>query len=930
MSSFLNSSGGRATVQRASVARASAGGTTHNTIVVQRTLRIQLRDCRSGQPVANTPVEEIRVSGRTEVRFRGEQPEWDLAARLPYYKKAGKWAVGKTRTRSASVAVQEILKALGFNPGPVAETFSKQALSAWLRYRVARSQIILEPATITTLQLYRGKIVPTRFHPARGQTQLKTVTDRDGAPVPFQPPTEAEGEEIIRLYNTRCYQTAQHHLAVLGFVPKPDDPMADGAWDLTEGGTWSAGWIRAYHEWQKAVYGLPEEKCADWLMDPAHGKKLQTARARLRTDADGIIHLPLALSQLSEAWTVEVAFPHMAIIAESSAKDYPSPRVRVARPTRAHPRAGQTPVPADALEPAPQAPGFAIEWADTQGNNEWDQPWGWRVGPSPATSPNQRTSWPEFRTSWKFAIPAFNATEAAELDVAAFQRRTGVFSVFFHDPPVDPHFVVFGLRWSQPVWDDLPDPTGANQVSDVAYLHSRDDRNRHFHLVSMAIDLGGTDFFGGKGYAKYERELAPRFRGLDKPITELGALLRLISLGHLEFDGTPLELLQAYRQELEQWKEQAATQEAPGEDLPLLYQIRAYFLAATGAPPVLEVGLSATMIDHIDRAATEQEGAGQLLPLYKGRRTLRSAAWDRGCGDQDQDGRVPYDGHAGLDLHVDAGNEDVGGSRKGSPVFAVHGGKVSRVTGWNGQSSRAPGHAVHLSFTGGGAGYLHLDKILVRQGAAVRAGQVLGRGGRTGNFGNRRPAGSKHSTVSIWPSHLHLNVGLNNSLYRLPDEANRVCLPHNGSPMLLPCHSEVPEKPTEEAKPLAEQEIPKGCNFGSSPAKRPYISRCWAVHEFRCPYMPAQVAAADVQANQFTAVAVLQAWLRRWQIDQGKTPDDADAVRLDGALGNAQSRTRKAIRAYRQRTGLGDDDVIDDSLIESLSTLYPITRRFEP
>src|SRR5699024_9426031 len=67
----------------------------------------------------------------------------------------------------------------------------------------------------------------------------------------------------------------------------------------------------------------------------------------------------------------------------------------------------------------------------------------------------------------------------------------------------------------------------------------------------------------------------------------------------------------------------------------------------------------------------------------------------------------------------------------GNPVRAYRDGVVAGVARWN----RSYGHHVRINHpdTGQNTLYAHLSKILVRVGEAVKAGQLVGRVGSTGN-----------------------------------------------------------------------------------------------------------------------------------------------------------------------------------------------------
>lgn len=100
-----------------------------------------------------------------------------------------------------------------------------------------------------------------------------------------------------------------------------------------------------------------------------------------------------------------------------------------------------------------------------------------------------------------------------------------------------------------------------------------------------------------------------------------------------------------------------------------------------------------------------------------------------------------YPGHTGIDFP----------RPHGTPVFAAHDGPVTGVSRWG----HSYGHHVRQGGEGGMSIYAHLSSILARVGQFLRAGQILGLVGSTGNStGNhlhyeRRPPGSDWGTAAF-------------------------------------------------------------------------------------------------------------------------------------------------------------------------------------
>ena len=268
--------------------------------------------------------------------------------------------------------------------------------------------------------------------------------------------------------------------------------------------------------------------------------------------------------------------------------------------------------------------------------------------------------------------------------------------------------------------------------------------------------------------------------------------------------------------------------------------------------------------------------------------------------------------HSGLDIQAVVG----------ANVFAVHGGEAKR----SGSLQADPNHPSQYANDGGqmvvvdwsGEGqtsitYLHLSQYVAADKAHVRAGEIVGLAGRTGNLSLREATGQPSPSDN--PGHTHLNMGAEEHRTRLenaPDEDNRICIPTNRTPLLFPCRCEV----------TAANSDPKDCKFED----KTFTKTCWAVAELKCPYM------ASAGRTNFR----LQAQLRYLNENLGApylSPGDPD-----GDLGNVPtagafiSKTRRAIRAFRIDRGLTPEDAkphegceMDDAAWNALEQLAPIT-----
>jgi murein DD-endopeptidase MepM/ murein hydrolase activator NlpD len=154
------------------------------------------------------------------------------------------------------------------------------------------------------------------------------------------------------------------------------------------------------------------------------------------------------------------------------------------------------------------------------------------------------------------------------------------------------------------------------------------------------------------------------------------------------------------------------------------------------------------IIEHRRAATGETETGGLMLAgLDQGKKRVNLLKWDNGGRDQwfdaagigEQRGqmKMPVAGHLtssfGLRFHPVLGYSRMHqgidyGAPMGSPIVAATDGTVN-FAGWHG----GHGNYVQIRHPGNmGTGYAHMSRIMVRQGQAVRAGQLIGYVGSTG------------------------------------------------------------------------------------------------------------------------------------------------------------------------------------------------------
>lgn len=617
---------------------------------------------------------------------------------------------------------------------------------------------------------------------------------------------------------------------------------------------------KAYQNYQRIELGRKSSRRKKYLIDKKEATKLVATGYVFKSDKKGVFSVPISAAKIRSGFKVRVSLSRFPLVREEIGH---LEREQVAgNPTK-----------------------FKIVYEGPQNLDSDLGELGWH-----AVSSIDDTG-AEFCRSVEFEIPACAEKSWKVLG----ESKPEAFQKFYRESKEEPEITLFAMRWCQPIWDGIENPEAEKRINEQVYIQKNQHRVSNMHVVTMYADLGGTDKFGGKGYGLYERRLIQRWRG--KKIGVLQMLLRIKALGYfkawVEATGASMILREEYQ----------------------LTELSDNELVKTYNKDV-EAGEGAIMecVQAYQRDK-EIQVTGILNP--KTRATLdkqlpRSSKYK----DKKQ-------GHAGYDLYVKAGNEDVSGSpaKTGSPVFALHGGSIkSAKAKWKGKG--AGGNFVRINWSGprhNTATYLHLDKLLVKKKENVRTGQIIGLGGNTGNFGRQQRKGSKWATKTQYPSHTHLNVGTNNKLWRKgPDDPyNRECLPHNGTPLLLPCSCEVP----------LEWANPENCKFGEDHKKAP--NSCWAVSELRCPFIPETISASDLEGDSNHAKKAqrrVQAQLRYLYL-VGGADGYQDPGNPDGNIGpvpsgrSRPSKSRKAIKAFRKTHKLPDGYDVDDAFIAELDAL---------
>lgn len=439
----------------ADVAKVAAGATVRNAIVRFHTLRIQVLDYRSCQPVIGAPVAAVRIGKadgsdkRLLARYAAHNRAWDIEAHLPVYRDGANWYCG-TKKVSLAKASQIAMNALGFDTGVPGNAYGQQGKTAWLRYRLEHGMLQLKPEDITALELDdadKKKLADDELNAAK--TAVKTYKDASGADIAFNGPTDDQMKDVIARYNTRCYRAAQFHLAASGFFPPSDDPLEDFALDEHESGRWTSDWQAAFKRWRKA-HSVSTAKAV--LVKQSDAKKLKSTHKPFVTDQNGMLNIPVPRHMIPAGFSVEVEFLDFPVLGEATATERTDNKTTVVwRSHRLTPLdLAESGYPVWTLDFPHELRNLHIRWNGTQSLNPL-QGWGWELDHDGSADQRQKS---EFKTSWEFRIPAFEYGDT--IAWSKMHDATQSLSLFYHPPSGTPEFVVFAMQWSQATYFEPP------------------------------------------------------------------------------------------------------------------------------------------------------------------------------------------------------------------------------------------------------------------------------------------------------------------------------------------------------------------------------------------------------------------------------------------------------------------------------------------
>lgn len=426
-----------------------------NVKAVLRKLAVKIIDCRSGEPVVNTPVEKVLIADPGEtwndkthaaVRFYGDF-SWDLVENyiIPYNETTGQPASATGFTAADRSKLQVALTALGYNCGKAGKTFTEED---W-----------------TALEAYESDWYaahPAETKPAKFKKEV----------------TAAWIARIVADYNRRFYETLQMHLTGLGY----ECPAS-------EFGTFGPVTAEKFATWQKVELGTKSPWTRlntpdNYAQRKTTVGKLQERRKLFATNDDGIVYIPIPVTKILKGFQIKIQFKEFPLLLER--RGYRS---------------------AHDVRPLP----VKIEWADTA-QDKAAGPWGWRYRPAGNTGPVG--SLPEFRSFLETTVPGIESADWEKLAPAA--RDEAGFSPWFPVVTGHPEMVALAMVWAPPVWDGIPDPSPAFRITDKVYVEEGVLRRPgNLHIVTRAGDGAGSETYGNKGYGKLDHSNAPLWRGND-------------------------------------------------------------------------------------------------------------------------------------------------------------------------------------------------------------------------------------------------------------------------------------------------------------------------------------------------------------------------------------------------------------------------------
>lgn len=282
-------------------------------------------------------------------------------------------------------------------------------------------------------------------------------------------------KQEIAITSKNAIKSMQMALFRLGYFPAESEDNCKGKWDENTMNAYNQFWEDRYIDISTDMTEpVPAGDRIRFIVDEYN--------IHAYTNENGVlnIRIPKKFKDNNNLINIEIGFWEMPIILESISSKNSQPM-----PSR---------------EKAWAVPNFTISW-----------PWG-------NDGTHQEVDWDKnIKDESHFGWQVTDANGEYFLKSALLINLQGGDSKFYDEKKYPYNFVLFGMKWCQPVWDEFEDTEGTDigAINLNSYLVDSVVKNINMHIVTMCIDLGGTRKYGGKGYGRAEGSLNPKWRGTD-------------------------------------------------------------------------------------------------------------------------------------------------------------------------------------------------------------------------------------------------------------------------------------------------------------------------------------------------------------------------------------------------------------------------------
>lgn len=460
------------------------------------------------------------------------------------------------------------------------------------------------------------------------------------------------------------------------------------------------------------------------------------------TDENGIIKLRLPRKLLNKKINIEIGFWEFPIVLEA-----------LTNSTTDITRNSENQTPTD----------FEISWTGGQTNKK-----------------TQTLNWSKHlldSENFGWEVKEGNSNKKRPLKVAQLLKidlSNPNFSKFYNKNKKTPHFILFGMEWCQPIWNEFDD--NPNRIQSPTYLQSN-SKYRHLHLVSYGLGLNGIYLNSGKGYGKFENgELGNGMLIKNKSGKKIHEKNKNGNLKYEKNKKVPVWLRVKKKNLIQDtlWRGDNGHQ---GYDL---YGKQGYFVFA------LHGG-------NFTPGTSGSNGPNKL------KNVTGLIKWEK---------TAKYNTVQSNLKHVLDDSSTYKNYKYNTTLSKI---KSTKNVKTNVQ-------------------YIHLKENREKKNAKVMAGQITSILGRSGNISVKSKWPTHlHVNVGSGPKNSDerkYHPELTEVLQKVYPE-NRWILPENDlAPIVFPCHA--------EANGKTESLNSTGCRFTN---KNKIVNNCWAVAELKCPYM---------------------------------------------------------------------------------------------